>query len=220
MMITCVLCGHTAERFKEAGVVRKRPNARCPVCGSYERHRLIGWHLQSQRMWRQGMRVLEVAPTPCLQQVMRTIGVEVTSIDLGIQPGAIQMNVECMSFPNASFDGILCVHVLEHVESDRRALQDLYRVLRPGGWAVLMVPIDESKPKTDEDPSITDSAERLRRFGQADHVRLYGADYVDRCRRAGFRMEIIAVNDPALVTRHAFMPGERLYIGWKDAALA
>ncbi len=79
-----------------------------------------------------------------------------------------------------------------------------------------MVPIHEGRPATDEDPTVTDPAERERRFGQVDHVRLSGADYHARCTKAGFRMEVVTVTDPAVVARHGFLPGEKLYLGWKD----
>lgn len=216
-MLECPVCGHTASSFRTAGAVVKRPNAICPSCGAFERHRLIAWHVRRLGMLQRGMRVLEVAPTPCLQRLIKDAGGDVVSIDTTPYHGAIQMDIERMTFDDALFDAILCIHVLEHVVDDRRAMRELRRVLRPGGWAVLMVPIRESMPVTDEDPTVTDPAERLRRFGQADHVRYYGADYVDRLASAGFRVQVIAPEDPGLVARHAFLPSEKLYLGWRDA---
>jgi len=90
---------------------------------------------------------------------------------------------------DASFDVILCSHVLEHVHDDQRAMRELFRILRPGGWAMIQVPIS-SKP-TFEDPSITEPAERERVFWQADHVRLYGLDIADRLLEAGFEVETV-----------------------------
>ncbi len=101
-----------------------------------------------------------------------------------------RMDVTNIQFPDASFDVILCNHVLEHVGDDRRAMRELYRVLRPGGWAILQVPMDLSRESTFEDPSVTDPRERTRLFGQWDHVRLYGRDYALRLRAAGFNLRL------------------------------
>jgi ubiquinone/menaquinone biosynthesis C-methylase UbiE len=86
-----------------------------------------------------------------------------------------------------SFDAVLCNHVLEHVPDDRKALGEIFRVLKPGGWAILMVPLS-SRAETDEDPTVVDPKERERRFGQDDHVRLYGQDYQARLEAAGFHV--------------------------------
>jgi ubiquinone/menaquinone biosynthesis C-methylase UbiE len=104
------------------------------------------------------------------------------------------VDVTDIDFPDASFDAIFCNHVLEHVPDDRLALREIRRVLRPGGWASLLVP-DVDRPVTDEDPTVTDPHERLRRFGQRDHVRRYGYDYVDRLREAGFVPEVVKMDD-------------------------
>ena len=91
-----------------------------------------------------------------------------------------------------SFDAIFCVHVLEHIPDDRKAMSEMRRVLRPGGWALLQSPVDWRRPATFEDWSITDPAKRLQYFGQEDHVRIYGSDYLDRLRSAGFEVDRIA----------------------------
>src|SRR5262249_52410044 len=87
-----------------------------------------------------------------------------------------------------SFDAVLCNHVMEHVPDDRAAFGEIRRILRPGGWATLMTPV--VRDVTDEDPTVTDPAERLRRFGQRDHVRRYGWDYVQRVEEAGLDVEV------------------------------
>jgi SAM-dependent methyltransferase len=95
---------------------------------------------------------------------------------------------ERLDLPDASFDVVLCVHVLEHVPDDAAALRELHRILKPGGWGVIQVPI--LRETTDEDPSLTDPAERLRRFGQEDHVRIYGRDFAGRLEAAGFELDV------------------------------
>ena len=89
-------------------------------------------------------------------------------------------------------DVIICNHLLEHVEDDSRAMSELYRIMRPGGWGIMLVPEDRSRATTFEDDSITDREERTRLFGQYDHRRLYGRDYDQRLERAGFIVERIA----------------------------
>lgn len=97
-----------------------------------------------------------------------------------------------MSFDDGQFDAIACIHVLEHVPDDGAAISEMYRVLRDGGWALITVPLNLNGP-TDEDPSIVDPDERLDRFGERSHVRLYGRDVVARIEKAGF---VVSMDDP------------------------
>ncbi|MCW8961534.1 MAG: class I SAM-dependent methyltransferase, partial [Ignavibacteriaceae bacterium] len=83
-------------------------------------------------------------------------------------------------------DAILCYHVLEHIEDDKKAISELYRILKPGGWAILQSPIDTDREKTFEDFTITSSQERKKIFGQEDHVRIYGKDYSLRLKKEDF----------------------------------
>lgn len=113
---------------------------------------------------------------------------------------------------------MICSHVLEHVNDDRQAMRELYRVLAPGGTAILLVPMS-SRATTYEDPSITDPQERIRHFGQFDHVRLYGRDYADRLAGAGFNVEEFVFADqygPEEVFRYGLMRGELMQVGTKS----
>ena len=104
----------------------------------------------------------------------------------------VGMDLQRLTFSNDTFDIVLCVHVLEHVMDDRRALAEIYRVLkRPGGLAIIMVPIGKNRKKTFEDSSIQDSEERAKVYGQWDHVRIYGDDFVERVVHAGFAVTVI-----------------------------
>jgi SAM-dependent methyltransferase len=98
-------------------------------------------------------------------------------------------DVTCMPMESAHFDAIICTHVLEHVEKDRQALSELNRVLKPGGWAIISVPLQLSRP-THEDPEITDPEDRARVFGERGHVRFYGTDLIDRLESAGFQVTL------------------------------
>jgi SAM-dependent methyltransferase len=176
-------------KFLWGGVVVIRQDVRCPVCGSLERHRLAWAFFQRRTDLFQGQaqRMLHVAPEPeFARRLARTPGLDYVSADLLDPAAMVQIDLMEIPFPDESFDCIYCSHVLEHVADDRRAMRELYRVLRTGGWAVLQVPI--TVEVTFEDPAITDPAERVRYFGQADHVRAYGPDYEDRLAAAGFQV--------------------------------
>jgi SAM-dependent methyltransferase len=193
----CPVCDNGARRFLPHGVV-KRPEARCPMCGALERHRLMWLFFQRRTNLLDGTpkRMLHVAPEVGFQtKLTRAAGLDYLSADLLDPDVMVKMDITDIQYPDASFDVIYCSHVLEHVPDDRKAIREFHRVLRPTGWAVIQVPI--TAEETFEDPTITDPAERERLFGQHDHVRRYGPDYLDRLREAGFRVELVPVPDVA-----------------------
>ena len=145
-------------------------------------------------------RVLEVAPwrslSRCLQKERNIDFVGVDIKQAGPHVTTIGDIVD-LPFANGSFDVIICIHVLEHIPNDAKAISELYRILRPGGWALISVPLLLDQP-TREDPSITDPMERERLFGEPSHVRYYGTDMIDRLRTAGFEVELdLAAGIPA-----------------------
>jgi SAM-dependent methyltransferase len=105
--------------------------------------------------------------------------------------GTKKIDILDITYSDNFFDAILCTHVLEHVDNDIQAMKEFYRVLKPGGWAVLQVPIDYSRADTFEDNSINTPEEREKHFGQRDHLRLYGRDYSQRLIKAGFNVDCI-----------------------------
>ncbi len=182
-----------------AGVLRGRL---CPRCYSLPRHRLA-WLYFGRRtnLFTDPLDVLHVAPEYTLANRLRALAnLNYLSIDLNSPRAMRAMDLTALELDDASFDVILCSHVLEHIPDDRRAMRELHRVLRPGGWAILQVPIDPERAVTYEDASITDPESRLEHFGQEDHVRVYGSDYTDRLREAGFTVDEVdfaATLDPA-----------------------
>lgn len=112
------------------------------------------------------------------------------SADLESPLATVRMDITNILFDDNTFDVILCVHVLEHVMDDRKAMRELYRVLKPGGWAILQSPVDPDYEKTFEDPDIVSPEDRERFFGQKNHVRIYGRDYKDRLEEAGFTVKV------------------------------
>ena len=185
--VECPCCGSTSSRFLPH---RGRQRAKCPRCGSLERHRVLWLFLQRETdLFERPGALLHIAPEYALQQrLSRLPGLRYVSGDLDSPLAERELDVMDLPFEEASFDFLICNHVLEHVADDRRALAEIQRVLAPGGWAILMCPVDRRRAKTLEDPTATTPAERHRRFGQADHLRLYGRDYPERLAAAGFRV--------------------------------
>jgi ubiquinone/menaquinone biosynthesis C-methylase UbiE len=137
--------------------------------------------------------------------------------DLESPLATLHFDVQQIPLEDESFDIIICNHLLEHVESDHKALTELYRVMRHGGWGIILSPMDESREVTFEDDSITDEAERTRIFGQYDHRRIYGRDYAKRLAEAGFEVydENYRERFSAKEQRLYALPDDHIYIVYK-----
>jgi len=160
------------------------------------------------------LRLLEIAPMDCLQRKFLAMpNLSYTSVDLESPIAMLKMDITDMQFPDNYFDCIICYHVLEHVLDDRRAMKEMFRVLKPGGWAIIQVPI--LRDKTFEDPSVTAPKDRERIFGQCDHVRIYGLDYKDRLESVGFRVNVdsyVKQLDDDAVRKYGLMKDEDIYL--------
>lgn len=166
----------------------------CPKCNSLQRHRLL-WLFLNRRLDLNAkpMKLLHVAPEPLMQAIFaKRPNIVYLSTDFESPLAMERMDLTDIHKADGSFDAILCVHVLEHIPDDHKAMTELLRILKSGGWALLQCPVLWNREHTYEDNSITSPSDRLREFGQEDHVRIYGADYVDRLTAAGFRVERIA----------------------------
>jgi SAM-dependent methyltransferase len=158
----------------------------CPRCRSHPRHRAIALLLARGDV--AGRRLLHFAPEPLFDPVFaRLTAIERVTADLHI-PADLRLDITEMDLPDRSFELILCSHVLEHVPDDRAAMSELYRVLSPGGLALVLTPYRPDRP-TYEDPSIIKPLDRMVAFGQQDHVRIYGNGLADRLRGAGFEVD-------------------------------
>lgn len=191
----CPICTRKSRKFGEAGI-QTRHDARCMFCGAVERHRLTWLFLKRKTDLFSDKRkhMLHVAPEPIFERQLREkLGDGYLTADLHNPRAMVKMDITDIQYPDESFDVIYCSHVLEHVPNDLQAMRELRRVLKKDGWAILLVPI--SADKTYEDPSITSPAERLVHFGQSDHVRKYGPDYLDRLAEAGFNVDVSSPND-------------------------
>lgn len=147
------------------------------------------WMERSTELFANRPRLLHIAPEVSLMRYFKRLyrGTDrYITADLESPLADMHFDVQNIPMEDASVDVIICNHLLEHIEDDARALSELYRVMRPGGWGIMLVPEDRSRAATFEDDSITDAEERTRLFGQYDHRRVYGRDYDDRLRAAGF----------------------------------
>ncbi len=187
---TFLPCGHKHPVLKDTNVVGAgyRLNCRCPRCRSRDKERLLYLYLANETdVFVEHIRLLHVAPESNLyEEFSKHRNIEYLTADLNPWAGMIKMDITDIQYEDDSFDGIICCHVLEHVSDDRKAMSELYRTLKPGGWAILQVPISLSLNSTFEDATITTPEEREKAFGQADHVRLYARDYRDRLEEVGF----------------------------------
>lgn len=186
--VECPCCGQCFSRFAPFGATT-RPFAMCPGCGAMERHRLLWIYLceRTDLLSGRGQRVLHLAPEAVFHaRLGAQRGLRYVTGDLDSPLAMERLDIARIPHADDCFDVVICNHVFEHVPDDLAAMRELRRVLRPGGWAILQVPVRSELPRTLEDPSVTDPAERARRFGQADHLRQYGLDYPERLRAAGF----------------------------------
>lgn len=187
-----------------------RFDARCPRCGALERHRLLAVWLEQHADAVRGRRVLHIAPEPPVARLLRPLAASYTTGDLNPRKADRVLNVEALDLSTESVDVVVCNHVLEHVD-DRRALAEIRRVLRPGGLAVLSMPVIEGWAATYENGWVSGKAERRRHFGQHDHVRFYGRDVRQRIADAGFALEEFTAVEP-LVTTLGLLRGETLFL--------
>lgn len=180
--------GRSYRKFLPYGYGKQRENALSPGTLSLERHRQMWLYLKNETdFFTQNYKVLHIAPEQeFLRRFKKMPNLDYTSADLFSPIVDVKADILDLPFEDESFDVIFCNHVLEHIIDDKKAMSELYRVMRKGGWGILQVPMKNSLESTYEDFTITDPKERQKHFGQYDHVRWYGMDYFDRLQSVGF----------------------------------
>lgn len=183
--------GKSFRKFLPYGYENQRENVLSPSTLSLERHRLLWLYLKNEtELFSEKIKLLHFAPEQAFYKRFRKMAnLEYTTTDLNSPLADVKADICKLPFKDNSFDFILCNHVLEHIPDDIKAMQELYRVLSPGGTAILQIPQDLSRKTTFEDNSITSKKERAKIFGQYDHVRVYGRDYFDKLRSIGFKVQ-------------------------------
>jgi SAM-dependent methyltransferase len=190
----CPCCG---ARFRRGAI-------ECPRCRSRARHRLLWLYLSGEYgIEDRSVRILHFAPERAIEQLLRPLlNATYVSTDLQSPRADVKADITGLPFEDGEFDLVLCSHVLEHIADDRAAMRELYRVLAPGGTAIVQSPVNYDQAETFEDPSVTSPEERLRLFSQPDHVRVYGPDLKDRLIESGFTVTVQDC-ETATVERHA-----------------
>jgi len=217
----CPCCGGRFRKFLTFGK-RPRPNAQCPRCGVLERHRLLWLYLRERTtFFTKQLRLLDFAPTAFFAKKCRQLkNIEYVSADLNSRRAGVHTDITQIAFPDDAFDGIICTHVLEHIPDDAKAMRELYRVLKPAGWAILNSRLDCNREETFEGPAGASPAERKRLFGMADHRRIYGLDYKGKLEQAGFAVTVdrfVKELDEATVKKHGLPRDEDIYMCTKPA---
>ncbi|RWE94689.1 class I SAM-dependent methyltransferase [Mesorhizobium sp.] len=205
---TCPICKFRGY-FKAYGSP-PRLDARCPVCGSLERHRLLYLAIQSEFPLKHDGRLLHFAPERATTRFVRPAVAEYVTADISGHNVDHSINIEQIDLQDSSFDTIICSHVLEHVD-DRSALSEMYRVLRPKGVLYLMTPVIDGWETTYEHQHARGAMERELHFGQGDHLRYYGRDLRDRILSAGFLLDEYTAFGEACVT-YGLWRGERIFV--------
>ena len=201
----CPICRRWYRRFLPFGIQR-RHQALCPGCGALERHRFLWLYLETALgITSRSLSVLHIAPEAGIQgRLLKCRSIRYTSVDLHDPSAAMAMDAGRLAFDAGTFDLILCCHVLEHIQDDHASLREFARVLRPGGHAVILVPMDEHRAQTFEDPTIINAKDRMEAFGHPYHVRICGRDYGDRIGDSGFHVTAISSRNMSAHSRRFY----------------
>jgi predicted SAM-dependent methyltransferase len=214
---TCPVCGWRLRAFTRGGFSFKRRHlGYCPRCHAKARHRRIWLFLKQKTiLFTDNLRLLHVSPHYSLSRKLTTLkNIDYIGVDIAHRQNiSAKMDITDMPIHTDSFDAIICVHVLEEIIEDRKALREFFRILKPGGWAMISVPTSLDQ-KTYEDPAITKPEEREKAFGEVDHVRIYGYDFIDRIKECGFQVHIDLNKDVKqdIIEKYALRNDENIFL--------
>jgi predicted SAM-dependent methyltransferase len=214
--------GKSFRMFLPYGYGNQRNNVLSPSSLSLERHRLLWLYLQNETDFfisKEKKKILHFAPEQAFYKLFRNQkNLDYTTTDLLSPLADVKADICNLPFQDNQYDVILCNHVLEHIPDDTKAMQELYRVLKPGGMSILQIPQDLTRKTTFTDDTIIDQKERAKIFGQYDHVRIYGRDYFDKLRSIGFKVieeDYTSKIAPELVKKYCLAKGEIIPVCFK-----
>ena len=218
--VECNICGWQGKKFLDAnldyGLIKE--NDICPSCESVSRHRFVFIYLQKLFPKNKNLKILHISPEISLQKFIQSHQkADYLSIDLNPEAAMQAENLENLSFPDKNFDLIICNHVLEHVTDDKRAIQEIFRVTKENGLAIISVPIDIHRQQTYENENIKSPEERIKHFWYQDHLRLYGLDFSQRLATTGFKVDTHFSLDEykkRFIDRHG-LGGKHVYLCYK-----
>jgi SAM-dependent methyltransferase len=214
--------GKSFRKFLPYGYGKQRENALSPSTLSLERHRLMWLFLNDETNFftsTKKLKVLHIAPEQCFLDIFRKQeNLDYITSDLKSPIADVKADICDLPFKDNEFDVVFCNHVLEHIPNDKKAMQELYRVLKKGGFGIFQIPQDLSRATTFEDDSITDKKQRAEIFGQYDHVRVYGRDYFNKLRAVGFNVDEVDYTkkiSSEKLEKYCLMKGEILPVCYK-----
>jgi SAM-dependent methyltransferase len=193
--VECPVCERKFRKFLSYGSnVAHRENVLCPYDLTLERHRVMWLYLKQKTNFftKENLTVMHIAPEQCFhKKFKKQKNLKYTTGDLVSPIADLHFDLHKIPLEDNQYEVIFCNHVMEHVKDDLQCMKELYRIMKPGGWGIMQVPIDSKRNETYEDWSITSEAEREKHFWQKDHVRLYGLNYPKRLAEAGFQVEVV-----------------------------
>jgi SAM-dependent methyltransferase len=217
--VTCPVCERNFSKFLSYGSeVTHRENVLCPYDLTLERHRLMWLYLKNESNFfsAEKLNVLHIAPEQCFHKTFKAqANLEYLTGDLLSPIADMHFDLHSIPLEDNRFDVVFCNHVLEHVDDALQCMRELHRVLKPGGWGIIQVPQDMTRKETYEDPSIVTPEDREKHYWQYDHVRLFGCDYPEWLKKAGFDVkEYIPAEhfSDEQIDRYRLMRKEILYI--------
>ncbi|PQB03248.1 SAM-dependent methyltransferase [Polaribacter filamentus] len=215
--------GKSFRKFLPYGYRKQRENALSPSTLSLERHRLMWLFLKDETDFftsDRRLKTLHIAPEQCFLNIFRKQkNLDYLTSDLESPIADVKADICDLPFEDNSFDVVFCNHVLEHISDDTKAMQELFRVMKKGGFGIFQIPQDITKETTFENDSITDRKERAKIFGQYDHVRIYGKDYFNKLRSVGFKVDEVDYTKkiaPEKLERFCLMKNEILPVCYKE----
>jgi SAM-dependent methyltransferase len=221
--VECPVCEKSFSKFLSYGSdVAHRENVLCPYDLTLERHRLMWLYLKNESNFftAEKLNVLHVAPEQCFIHLFKKqANLNYLTGDLVSPIADIHFDLHSIPLEDNRFDVVFCNHVMEHVDDPIKCMKELFRVMKPGGWAIMQVPQDMSREVTYEDPTITSPDEREKHFWQKDHVRLFGRDYPQWLEKSGFTVktyDVSKVLDDATIKRFCLIKHELLFIAFKN----
>jgi SAM-dependent methyltransferase len=220
--VECPVCERKFSKFLSYGSkVAHRENVLCPYDLTLERHRLMWLYLKNESDFftANKLEVLHIAPEQCFHGKFKAQkNLNYLTGDLESPIADLHFDLHHIPLEDNRFDVVFCNHVMEHVDDPIQCMKELFRVMKPGGWAIMQVPQDMSREITYEDPTIITPEDREKHFWQKDHVRLFGRDYPQWLEKAGFEVEFYDVtkkSDSETIERYRLIKDELLYIAKK-----